>query len=150
MLRPNITNYFLQMLELVASRSTCVRRQVACIITDKDNHVLATGYNGVPVNFDHCTEHPCAGAKDLPGQTDNCLAVHGEQSALLQCDVRLAHTLYCSCLPCFTCAKLIANTPIARVICASYYADRRGLDVLLSAGCIIVIGNTTYGLEEEV
>jgi dCMP deaminase len=146
--RPNLTEYFLTMARMVATRGTCRRRQVACVITDKENHVLATGYNGPPRNFDHCVDHACPGANDKPGDTDNCLAVHAEQSALLQCEVRHAHALYCTNLPCFACAKLIANTPISRVICDADYADHRGLDVLVQAGCVVIVGDITYGMED--
>lgn len=132
--------YFLQMLKLVASRSTCIRRAVGCIITDKDGHVLSTGYNGTPRNFDHCTDNPCAGSNDKPGETSNCLAVHAEQNALLQCsDLTRAHTIYCTCTPCFVCAKLIANTEIRTAICEQKYADQRGLKLLLDAGISVIV-----------
>lgn len=133
-------DYFLEMLDLVASRSTCIRRNVGAIITDEEGHVLSTGYNGVPSGFSHCIDHPCTGALDEPGNTSNCLAVHAEQNALLQCqDLRNAHTIYCSCVPCFVCAKMIANTNIEVVICKMDYADKRGIQLLLDKGCKIEI-----------
>ena len=148
--RPSHKEYFLSLLPAIASRGTCSRRQVACVITDREHKILATGYNGVPTNFDHCTDHPCLGAKDLPGQTDNCMAVHGEAAALLQCtDLPRAYALYCSNLPCFSCAKLIANTRICQVFAAADYADHRGLEVLLLAGCVVHVGAEVYGLTEE-
>ena len=127
--------YFLEMLKLVAARSTCIRRAVGAIITDEDGHVLSTGYNGVPKGSDHCINNPCAGAADLPGNTSNCLAVHSEQNALLQCsDLPRAHTIYISCIPCFVCAKMICNTGIKKVICVETYADTRGMELLLQSG----------------
>jgi dCMP deaminase len=142
-------DYFISMLSLCSSRGTCVRRKVAAIITDRDGHVLSTSYNGPPKNFEHCTsENPCSGAFDRPGDTSNCLAIHAEANALLQCgDLNRAHTMYCSCLPCFQCAKLIANTNIESVICESDYADKRGLGVLLNAGCIVDVAGTIYGMD---
>jgi dCMP deaminase len=133
------------MLELVASRSTCIRRAVGAIITDKDGHVLSTGYNGVPKDFDHCTDLPCLGAKDKPGDTSNCMAVHAEQNALLQCSNLLsAHTIYCTMSPCFVCAKLIANTNIEQIICVDSYSDIRGLKVLMDRGCIINVNGKDF------
>ena len=138
--RLNKQEYFLAMLKLVAARSTCVRRAVGAIITDKDGHVLSTGYNGVPRDFDHCTSVNCEGAKDKPGDTSNCMAVHAEQNALLQCcDLSRAHTIYTSCVPCFVCAKMIANTNIEMVVCETDYADKRGLMVLLDRGCTVEV-----------
>jgi dCMP deaminase len=134
--RPEITAYFLEMLKLVATRGTCVRRQVACIITDRKGHVLATGYNGVPSGFPHCTASShCEGALDPAGDSRRCMAVHAEQNALIQCrDLPNAHFMFCSCTPCFTCAKMIANTNIKMVMCQEAYADRSGMQVLQQAG----------------
>ena len=148
--RPNKQEYFLQMLALVASRSTCIRRKVGAVITDKDGHVLSTGYNGVPRNFDHCIDVPCAGANQQAGNTTSCMAVHAEQNALLQClDLPRAHIIYCSCCPCFVCAKLIANTNIQVVICQETYADTQGLEVLIEAGLVIEIAGVKRGKYEE-
>ena len=134
--RPEVMAYFLEMLKLVASRGTCVRRQVACIITDKQNHVLSTGYNGVPSKFPHCQAGQlCEGADDAPGNSSRCMAVHAEVNAVIQCrDLKDAHFMYCSCTPCFSCGKMIANTNIKAVICQEAYADRSGIEVLRQAG----------------
>jgi dCMP deaminase len=68
------------------------------------------------------------------------MAVHSEQNALLQCgDITRAHTVYISCTPCFVCAKMIANTDIRHVICETSYADTRGLQVLMDAGCRVEV-----------
>jgi dCMP deaminase len=133
-------SYYLEMLKLVANRSTCIRRKVAAIITDRDGHVLSTGYNGVPRNFEHCIDIPCSGAGDKPGDNTKCMAVHAEQNALLQCnDLDKAYVLYCSCVPCFSCAKMIANTNIALVICVENYADKAGQELLIEAGIILEV-----------
>ena len=134
------TEYFLKILDLVAARSTCIRRAVGAIITDKEGHVLSTGYNGTPEDFDHCTDNPCRGASDKPGDSSNCMAVHAEANALLQCSQLFrAHTMYCSCLPCFQCAKMICNTNIEVIIAKERYADTRGLDILLDRGITIIV-----------
>lgn len=133
--RPDLDTYFMAMLKLVASRSTCVRRQVGAIITDDAGRVLSTGYNGVPSGFPHCIDAPCLGANDEKGDSSRCLSVHAEANALLQCTrLDLARWMYCSCSPCFTCAKLICNTPINRVIYGEEYADQMGLRVLHTKG----------------
>lgn len=144
--RPSKKDYFLAILKLVAARSTCARRAVGAIITDQDGHILATGYNGTPKNFDHCISHPCRGAGDKPGDTSACMAIHAEQNALLQCSALYrAHTLYCSCLPCFVCSKMIANTEIKVVICEQDYADKTGQDVLLEAGIVLEVNGELRG-----
>lgn len=143
--RPTRTEYYLAMLKLVASRSTCARRAVGAIITDKEGHVLSTGYNGVPANFEHCVDVPCRGATDKPGDNTYCMAVHAEQNAIMQChNLDSASTIYVTCTPCFSCAKMVANTKITLVIAEQDYADQRGKDVLSEAGVALVIGSILY------
>jgi dCMP deaminase len=147
-MRPSITEYYTSMLKLVASRATCPRRQVGAIITDRENHVLSTGYNGVPSTFKHCTSVPCPGVNDTSGDSSNCLAIHAEANALLQCsDINRAHTIYCTCIPCFTCAKLICNTKIEAVVCLEDYTDHRGLALLAERGCLINVAGKIYNGE---
>jgi dCMP deaminase len=133
--RPEIDEYFIQMLHLVGSRSTCGRRATAAIITDLRGHVLATGYNGVPRGFRHCRgDFPCEGLHDAPGDTHRCLAVHAEINAIIQCSrLEDARIIYTSCAPCFDCAKVIANTRIETVICLEPYTPA-GASVLNNAG----------------
>ena len=84
-MRLAVDDYFLKMAELAALRSTCARRQVGCVLVDSNNHVAATGYNGVPKGFVHCLDVPCIGADAQSGtRLDECYAVHAEMNALLQ------------------------------------------------------------------
>lgn len=131
--------YYTQMLRLVAQRSTCVRRSVGAIIVDERHRVLSTGYNGVPSGFPHCIDVPCAGAEDLSGDTRRCMAVHAEINAILQCQrLDLARTMYVSCVPCFECAKAIANTPIHHIIALAPYPGP-GDEILRSSGRTISV-----------
>lgn len=43
-MRPSIDDYFMEMARLASGRSTCVRRSVGCVLVDRRNHVMATGY----------------------------------------------------------------------------------------------------------
>ena len=56
--RPNWDEYFLEMAQVAAKRSTCLRRQVGAVLV-KDRRLLATGYNGAPRNLKHCGEIGC-------------------------------------------------------------------------------------------
>ena len=141
MTRPSLDEYYLAMLKLVASRGTCRRRQVAAILVDAKGVLISAGYNGVPSGMSHCIDAPCGGALDLPGNNDNCLAIHAEQNCLLRAGDRLryAHTIYCSTVPCFNCAKLIISAGVQAVVAASTYADQRGLMLLKQVGIKIRI-----------
>lgn len=109
---------------LYSKRSTCARREVGCVLVDKEGHVLATGYNGVASGDAHCIdEYPCASVGAESGtRHDECRAVHAEQNALLQCrDVSLIHTAYCTTFPCATCLKLLRNTGCKRIVYSDPY-----------------------------
>lgn len=127
----------MDMAKLVATRSTCVRRSVGCVLVDKRNHVLATGYNGVPAGMSHCNEgHPCDGASSPSGTNlDGCSAVHAEQNAILQCvDAHAIHRAYITAFPCTSCAKLLLNTSCAEIVYLEPYADGNGMRLWTAAG----------------
>lgn len=131
-MRQSKNQYFLQIAVIVSSRATCPRRSVGCVIVNKHGHIKATGFNGVPKNFEHCTDKPCGGQNNKSSESLNsCMATHAEQNALLQCDnVMDIDTIYCTTSPCITCAKLIANTSCKKVIYSDIYRDTSGIDML--------------------
>jgi len=118
--------YFLRMALLVSERGTCVRRKVGCILVNKKNHVLATGYNGNPSGFSHCLDNPCKGANSKSGKDlDKCEAIHAEQNALLQCkDVYDIDTVYCTVSPCIHCVKLLLNTSAKKIVFGEKYIQK--------------------------
>ena len=119
------------MAELVAERSTCRRRKVGCVLVDSNNHVVATGYNGVPTHFPHCLDEPCEGATAPSGESlEKCLAVHAEQNALLQLRSNDILTAYLTVTPCITCAKILANSRVKRIVANREYVQSLAVDVL--------------------
>jgi dCMP deaminase len=110
---------------LVATRATCARRAVGCVLVDSLGHVLSTGYNGVAQGEQHCTEFPCEGASYPSGQgLEKCEAIHAEQNALLQCkDNQAVHTCYTTSSPCVTCVKLLLNTSCKKIAFVHAYAE---------------------------
>lgn len=148
-MRPNLDRYFIDMARLVASRSTCVRRSVGCVLVNTMNHVMATGYNGTPAGSKHCNEiavaecldrlifpNACKGAHARSGtDLDACHAVHAEQNAILQCrDAYAIDRAYVTAFPCPSCAKLLLNTSCREVIYQQDYGDSAGLRLWLEAG----------------
>ena len=53
--RPSWDEYFLELADMVASRSTCLRRHVGAVLVRKDR-IIATGYNGAPRGLSHCLD----------------------------------------------------------------------------------------------
>jgi len=107
------------------------------VILDHRNYVVATGYNGVPAGFKHCTdpESTCPGAHAQSGQQlEECYAVHAEQNALLQChDVQTIETVYCTTAPCITCTKLLLNTSAKKIMFGCDYPTS-GMELWVRAG----------------
>lgn len=136
-MRPTIEEYFLSMAKLVASRATCHRRKVGCVLVNKDNHILATGYNGVPRGFDHCNEgNKCPGADSLSGRDlDKCFAVHAEQNALLQCkNTNEVAAAYVTAAPCMQCIKSLLNTSCQVIWAAEEYPHSDSVALWQKAG----------------
>jgi len=137
-MRESKDQYFLKIAKLVASRATCPRREVGCVIINKYSHIKATGYNGVPKGYPHCIDKPCGGQEESSGKgLNSCMATHAEQNALLQCnDVMDIDTIYLTVSPCITCAKLIANTSCKHVMYAEEYTNIEGIELLRKLGII--------------
>jgi Deoxycytidylate deaminase len=116
--RPFIDVYIMGIAMMAASRATCSRRAVGCVLVNKLNHIIATGYNGVPRGMAHCAVIKCPGADAPSGQSlDGCMATHAEQNALLQCrDVETITTAYVTAQPCISCTKLLLNTGCTRIV----------------------------------
>lgn len=130
--RESKNQYFLKIAKLVATRATCPRREVGCVIVNKHGHIKATGYNGVPAGYTHCTDTPCGGQNMQSGTgLTFCMATHAEQNALLQChDVMDIETIYITTAPCIICAKLIGNTSCKKIVYSEEYADQAAMDLL--------------------
>lgn len=140
MKRETKDQYFLKIARLTATRSTCPRRSVGCVIINQHNHVIATGYNGVPKGFTHCIDMPC-GAENFKSGTslNKCMAIHAEQNALLQCkNIKEIDTIYVTTSPCETCCKLIANTSCKRVVFDDLYSQTEGLELLKQLGIQVI------------
>jgi dCMP deaminase len=56
--RPDWDAYFLDIVEIVSKRSTCLRRAVGAGLV-RDRRILATGYNGAPSKLKHCLDIGC-------------------------------------------------------------------------------------------
>ena len=132
--RPSWDTYFIQIAHLVATRATCPRRSVGAVIV-RDKRILATGYNGAPAGLPHCP--PEGDEHDWPKgcmMAGHCVrSLHAEQNCLLQAaKIGVASdgaTMYVTCQPCNTCAKMIINAGVARVIYEGDYPDDFSLEL---------------------
>lgn len=129
MTRPSWDEYFMEITRLVSSRSTCLRRKVGAVIV-KDKRILTTGYNGAPRGLAHCLEVGCLRKKGgIPSgeKQELCRGLHAEQNAIVQAALYgisiKGGILYCTAQPCVTCAKMIINSGIVKVIYREEYPD---------------------------
>ena len=138
--RLDTDTYFLQIATTVAQRSTCPRRQVGCVLVDNKNHIVATGYNGVPTGFTHCIDTPCLGASYPTGEgLDVCEAIHAEVNAFLQLRTDDDLTAYMTVTPCFTCGKMFANSQVKRIVALEEYVHNQTKHILTKAGIEVEI-----------
>lgn len=129
--RQDKTNYYLDIAETVASRSTCLRRKYGAIIV-KDDQIIATGYNGAPRGIPNCCDlkHCTREKNKIPHgeRYEQCRAVHAEMNAIISASRTdmLGQTLYLVGLeddnyvkdatPCLMCTRTIVNAGLSQVI----------------------------------
>ncbi|HOA34691.1 MAG TPA: cytidine/deoxycytidylate deaminase family protein [Bacillota bacterium] len=141
--RPGWDCYFMDIARIVASRSTCLRRQVGALLV-LEKRILATGYNGAPTGLRHCDEAGCLRKElNVPAgeRHELCRGLHAEQNAIIQAALNgvaiKGATLYCTHFPCVVCAKMLINAGIRRVCAADSYPDSLSEKLLSEAGMAI-------------
>ena len=144
--RPSWDEYFMEIADTVAKRATCDRGRSGCVIV-KEKQILVTGYVGSPRGLPHCDDvgHQLKQVVHEDGHsTTHCVrTVHAEQNAITQA-ARLGiplegATLYCRMTPCRTCAMLIINCGIVRVVCEKkYHAGSESEEMFAIAGVELV------------
>lgn len=126
--RPSWDDYFMELANTVARRATCDRGRSGCVIV-RNKQILVTGYVGSPRGLPHCDEvgHLLKKVTHADGSTStHCMrTVHAEQNAICQA-ARLGISLeggtcYCKMTPCRTCAMLLINSGIERIVCEKKY-----------------------------
>lgn len=144
MTRKHWHTYFLDMAEHAATRSTCTRRQVGCILV-REKRVIATGYNGAPSGAAHCDETGCLRQQlGIPSgeRLDMCRASHAEANAVSQCARHGVPTdgatAYVTVTPCVTCAKLLVQAGVTTVVCRGKYPDDSAAGVLRASGVTLL------------
>ena len=132
--RKSWTTYFMDIAQIVASRSTCDRAFVGCLIVNEDNRIVSTGYNGSIAGQPHC---------DDIGHTmrdGHCIAtIHSEMNALLYCAKEGISVKGCRCFvthfPCLNCTKALIQAGIVAIYYhEAYRIDPYALELLERSG----------------
>jgi dCMP deaminase len=144
--RPSWDEYFMGIVDATAKRATCDRGRTAVVVV-KDKRILTTGYVGSPMGLPHCDEagHQMKKMIHEDGSiTQHCVRTnHAEVNAIaLAARNGIAidgSTLYCKLEPCYTCAKMLVNAGIVRVVCLKrYHAAKDTRELLKQAGVELV------------
>ena len=108
-IRPTWDMYFKQIIQVTATRSTCSRLQVGCILV-KDNRIISQGYNGFLPGCPH--ESKVRDGHELA-------TVHAEQNAITDCANRGVSTnnatAYITHYPCINCMKILCASGIKEI-----------------------------------
>ena len=156
--RPTWDEYFMGIVDAVARRATCDRGRTAVVIV-RDKRILTTGYVGSPIGAPHCDDvgHLMKKVTHDDGSiTQHCMRTnHAEMNA-----VALAArngvsidggTLYCKLAPCYTCAKMVINAGLKRIVCQKrYHADNESMELFKLAGMKVeVLDNTVESYKNQ-
>jgi len=113
--------------EAVALSSHCKRSKVGCIIVKNDN-IIGIGYNGTPSGFDNDCECNNVTKQEV---------LHAESNAIAKCAKStissVGSSMYCTLMPCYSCAKLIIQSGIKKLIYKEEYRDDSGIKLLTKA-----------------
>ena len=139
-------NYYLDIAQTVAERSTCMRKMYGAIIV-KDDVIVSTGYNGAPRGRKNCCDIKyCMRDKlNIPRgeRYELCRSVHAEANAIIAAarERMLGATLYMVCVDpndhsivpgcnsCMMCKRQVINAGIAQVIVRDTKDEFRIIDV---------------------
>ena len=145
-MRVSKENYYLDIAQTVAERSTCLRKMYGAIIV-KNDVIVSTGYNGAPRGRKNCTDlGSCMRDKlGIPRgeRYEMCRSIHSEANAIIAAsrEQMLGSTLYMACVDprtreivpgtssCMMCKRQIINAGIARVVIRDTKTDFRVIDV---------------------
>lgn len=139
-------NYYLDIAETVASRSTCLRKKYGAIIV-KNDVIVSTGYNGAPRGRQNCNDiGTCMREKmNIPRgeRYELCRSIHSEANAIINAsrEQMLGATLYMACIDpkddalvsgtssCMMCKRMVINAGIAKVVIRDTATNYRVIDV---------------------
>jgi len=138
--RPDWDRYFMQIASVVATRSTCMRRDVGALLV-LNKRILTTGYNGTPSGLRHCLEVGCVREQmNVPSgeRHELCRGLHAEQNAIIQAAIHGVaikdSVLYCTHYPCAVCAKMLVNAGVRSLVLAGNYPDALAKELFAEAG----------------
>ncbi|MBU0612693.1 dCMP deaminase family protein [Patescibacteria group bacterium] len=132
-IRPSWDDYFMAIVRIVGTRSTCDRLHAGAVLV-KDKRIISTGYNGSPPGLPHCDE-----VGHLMEEGHCVRTVHAEHNTILQAATvsgtnTKGSTMYTKYSPCIHCSKYIVTAGVKRVVMGKVYRNSKVIDYLKEAG----------------
>lgn len=138
-------DYFINLAEQIAVRSTCKRKQVGCVITG-ENYVLSTGYNGALPKHPECLDLGCLRDElNIKSGTEKhiCRSMHAEQNAVAAAarnGVSLKDaTCYVTLYPCVGCAKMLIMAGVKKIVAKEKGKNQEAQDLFKKSKIIVNI-----------
>ena len=134
--RPSWEEYFKDLVNLTATRSSCKRLNVGCIFV-KENRIIAQGYNGYIAGCEH---------KMVMRDNHNIATIHAEQNTITDCAKRGVSsdgcTAYITHYPCYNCMKLMVSCGINSIKYINDYKNDELVCKLANEKDIEILKNT--------
>lgn len=164
--RPSWDEYFMDIAEVIAKRSNCLRPHKGAIIV-RNKQIISAGYNGTPAGTKNCHEGGCkrcldvadgklkSGSYDYDKESKSeCTCCHGEENAIVHAAKHGISTdgatIYTTFYPCTWCAKMIINAGIKRVVAKMNYPSPVANDLFAQAGVKIeMLDNIIHKKSED-
>lgn len=117
--------YFMDMANVVKTRSQDRKKVGAILVSNVDKRIISTGYNGL------CTDISQEAIDWNDRELVKKLCIHAEANCILYSQSRFEDsTLYCTLSPCIDCIKLISATKIKRIVYLEKYKDIYDVETL--------------------
>ena len=114
--------FWLDMVDLIATQSHCKKKQVGCVIVDKSKRLVSMGVNGTLAGMPNKCE-------DDNGKTIHREVLHAEMNALANADKKIKGcTAYLNYAPCENCAKTLLQFGISKFVIRGDVKDQETLD----------------------
>lgn len=140
-------NYYLDIADTVAARSTCLRRRYGAVIVNHDQ-IISTGYVGAPRGRQNCCDIGTCVRENLKiprgERYELCRSVHAEMNAVISAsrEEMIGATMYLvgrevstgeyikNSVCCSLCKRVVINSGIERVIIRDTDEDYRVIEVM--------------------
>lgn len=146
--RPDWDSFYISLCFLIARRSIDPHTKHGCVIVDKNNRILSTGYNGPPPGIDDSR-------LDLTRPGKYKFLEHSESNAILNANGSNLEgsTFYITGAPCYACFRQIKIVKAARIIHGGQKTnhmseeDTRAIEIMNTRNPIVI---TKHSCDDEM